>query len=277
MALSSLTDLLVAPKQVGMWQKAVTAGTASVYLAHWLSGTVPGPPSAPTPGVAGAALTQADPGALLSFVNPASGLTYLSGATLSQAFTNDMAVIFLYDRLWHNSGLSATLTTSQTVNSVALPSRCPVKSDPTGRTFNTNGHGVEAWVETYTVMGAGTVAPTISYTDEAGNAGATATAQGWVTGAIVGRSFPFDLAAGDTGVRSIQSYQQTATQTSGTFGLVLRRRLATFVLPLARNTVTVDWPTLMSAVPNDACLEAIYISSSSIATNMGGVLTLAQG
>ncbi len=64
-------------------------------------------------------------------------------------------------------------------------------------------------------MGSGATAPSISYTDQAGNTGNTATAQGWVTTAAINRCFPFALAAGDTGVRSIQSFNNNASHTSG--------------------------------------------------------------
>lgn len=278
MALALVSDLIAAPKQYSPYVKTAIVNVQAIgaWAAGWLNTGVPAAGVAPSSGVAGNTLTSATVGAI-PFVNPASGLTYVvQFAIYHQVLAG--GVIYLYDRLWHNSGLSATLTTSQTVNSVTLPSRCPVASDPTGKTFDALGTSVEAWWEVYVAMGAGTVAPTISYTDEAGNAGATATAQGWVTAAAVGRCFPFDLAAGDRGVRSIQSYQQTATQTSGTFGLVLRRRIAAFPIPQLGSAPALDWSALGApVVPNDACLEVLYCPSSSGALLTVGYLTLAQG
>lgn len=276
MALSTLDDLLGAVQQDIPISKVSTANTgATNWFAWW---RVAGNPSAgtdPSSGVAGQTLTNADAGAL-PFVNPASGLTYLVRMAASMGA---VGVLLLYDRLWHNSGLSPTLTTSQTVNSVALPSRCPVITDPTGQTFDALGHEVEAWFQVMgTAMGAGSVAPTISYTDQSGNAGNTATQQLWGGAMAVNRTSPFSLAAGDSGVRSIQAYQQTATQTSGVFSLVLRRRIATLRLPIANRTGILDWAGLgMPVIPDDAHLELIWLPATTTTISLQADLMLAQG
>ena len=53
--------------------------------------------------------------------------------------------IVLVDRIWHNSGLSATITTSQTVNSNAWPARDDNES--------TNGEGVLVGMEVHAATG----------------------------------------------------------------------------------------------------------------------------
>jgi hypothetical protein len=274
MALTTVDQLTLALKQALPHSKIAATAAQSVgsWFFGWLQAGRPAAGAVPSSGVGGNTVDSTTTGAI-PFTNPASGLTYLAGMSFG---TSISGVLYLYDRLWHNSGLSPTLTTSQTVSSVTLPSRCPVLTDPTGRTFDALGNTVEAWLDVTTVMGAGTVAPTISYTDEAGNAGSTATLQQWITAGAANRAFPFDRAAGDRGVRSIQSYQQTATQTSGAFSLVLRRRLA--MLPVtAKELSSLNWGLLGAVIPDSACLELLYQPDNTNAVGCSGTLLIAQG
>lgn len=182
---------------------------------------VPGPAVAPTPGVAGAALTSYS--GQLSF--PAA----VGGETIHLAKFNGLAAgqagsLLLCDRLWHNSGLSVTLTTSQTVNSAAWPARDDNAS--------TNGEGVLVALEISAATGAGTPTLTLGYTNQAGTASRTANNIISVTASgVIGTTYIFGLQAGDTGVRSIQTYQQSATMTSGTHHLVAFRILEQIDLP----------------------------------------------
>lgn len=276
MAITTADGLLAAmPGQQATILKPMAAMQANgQWFSTWQTAGIPGAGTTPSAGVAGATLVDSDAGGM-PFTNPASGMTYLDRLIL---VSGTQGTAYLYDRLWHNSGLSTTLLTAQTVNSVALPSRCPVLSDPTGETFDTNGNGVEAWFHVYAVMGAGSTAPTISYTDEAGNAGSTGTLQNFVTTAAVGRTFPFSLAAGDRGVRSIQSYTNGATMTSGTFGLVLRRRLASCAIAGANIPTLIDWAASgLPAIPNDTHLELLWVPATATATTLQGDLSLIQG
>jgi len=275
MAITSADQLATGFRQTLSINKIVPPGPgAGNWSAYWLGGPAP-QGSNPTPGVAGVALSDADVGTY-PFTNPGSGLTYLAGVTV---YSTQTGTLLIYDRLWHNSGLSPTTTTAQTVNSVTLPSRCPVKSDPTGRTVDALGNQVEAWFETYgTAMGASTTIPTISYTDEAGNSGNTGTAIAYASAAVAQQCFPFDLAAGDRGVRSIQSYTQSATNTSGVFGLVLRCRIASIKVLGGNEPTVVTWSGAgMPAIPDDAHLEFVGLMSSVNPMSIFGTITLVSG
>lgn len=267
MTISTVDGLIAAfPGQSIAFLKTYPAlQAAGQWYSPWLLAGIPGAGTAPSSGVAGATLTDADAGGV-PFTNAASGVMYLGRFAANSAING---VLMLYDRLWQNSGLSATLLTAQTVNSVTLPARCPVASDTTGETFDTSGNKVEAWLQVMTVLGAGSTAPTISYTDEAGNAGATGTLQNFVTTAAVGRTFPFSLAAGDNGVRSIQSYTNGATMTSGAFSLILRRRLLTVLLAAASMGDVLDWAQVaMPAIAPDSHLELIFIPNATTAATI---------
>ena len=116
MAITTLDLALAGMKPPGYFSKAVT-GTlvaARPFSPFYLAG-VPGAATAPSPGLAGAALTSYA-GQLA--IPAASGNTHLarfSGVASAQA-----GLLLLCDRLWHNSGFTITSTGAQTVNSAAV-------------------------------------------------------------------------------------------------------------------------------------------------------------
>lgn len=122
--------------------------------------------------------------------------------------------LYLMDRQFHRSGLSGTVITAQAINSVALPTRAG------------SGDGNEMWVEIYTTLGATGRTLTITYTNQAGTSGRTAS----VAIPALARatsSYRVPLQSGDTGVQSIQSAILSATTgTAGNFGIILAKRIS---------------------------------------------------
>lgn len=226
----------------------------------------PGAAVAPSPGLTGAALTTYS--GQIPFTNPVSGNTYLARF---QGQVTQPGTLILCDRLWHNSGLVMTVATSQTINSVAFPAR-----DADG---TTNGNQVQIGLEIRTATGAGTPTQTIGYTNQAGTAGKTAV--GILTGvasSAAGTFYPIGLAAGDTGVRSIQTFQFSATWTSGAAGLVAYREIARLELtagntPNAVDALTSGFPRLFdNTVP-----FLIFIPSTTTTSNISGQVIWTQG
>ena len=231
---------------------------------HFYSVGSPGAAVAPTPGVNGAALTTYS--GQIPWTNPGAGNSYLARLALaaSQACT-----ILVCDRLWHNSGLSVTLTSSQAITSPTWPTR-----DINGATL---GHGLLCGVEWSALGGAGTPTVTLGYTDQDGNAGATTTFAA-VTTPIAGTFEMWGLAAGDTGIRSIQSYQANATRTSGTFHMVLYRILAHLSLPAANVAGALDALTSGFVRLYDNTVPfIIQVPSATTLTTMSGQFIVTQG
>lgn len=119
----------------------------------------------------------------------------------------------------------------------------------------THGAGVQAFLTPSVALGAGTPNVQITYTDAAGNAGNTtpttlpisnATApigQIEYSGTGAGKFGPFiPLAAGDSGIQSVQQFSYNVTHTSGTTNLVLCRPLLT--LPMTTIGVAAERDTL---------------------------------
>jgi hypothetical protein len=140
---------------------------------------------------------------------------------------------WLCDRLWHNGGIAIASTSVQSIVSPTWPAR-----DVAG---STNGDGVVLGLEVSAATGAGTPTITVSYTNQAGVAGRTGTnIIATTASASAGAFYPIGLQSGDTGVRSVQSIQLSATWTSGTINLVAYRVLATLESPIASVGTAID-------------------------------------
>ena len=171
--------------------------------------------------------------------NPGSGNAYLARF---QANATQPGTLLLLDRLWHNGGYTITSTSSQSITSPTWPAR-----DNDG---STNGNGVFLAMEISAATGAGTPTITVTYTNQAGTGSRTATNTiATVASSAIGATYLIGLQAGDTGVRSVQSVQLSATWTSGTMNLVAYRVIAALELagafiPNAIDAVTGGMPRL---------------------------------
>ena len=150
MAITTLTQVVdgMLPTVVVAKTAESSANSNSQMLTNWYSVGYPPTATANTSGVSGQALTSSP--AALPFKNPVSGNSYLTGFLSTYYLTinnTSQRSTLMVDRLWENSGLSPTVTTAQTVNSVAWPARDLDES--------TNGRGVFIAVEVSSALGAG--------------------------------------------------------------------------------------------------------------------------
>lgn len=219
---------------------AAMEGIGHWYHSKWYEAGYPGAGVAPSSGINGGAHTS-DPTMVVGqipFVKAAAGAEKrLAGF---EATSDRAGALLLLDRLWTNSGLDVTTTTSQPITPVAAASR-----DADGAAL---GNGVMAAIEVSTVTGnAGAITTvTITYTNEAGTAGRTGTIPSFPITAVAGTFLPFQLQAGDKGVRSIQAFNLGGTSlVSGAIHLVLYRHLAR--LPFSKDggeTIGKAWDQL---------------------------------
>jgi hypothetical protein len=250
-----------------------TMEAAGVLHSLFYSSGAPGAAAAPTPGLGGAALTTY--AGQIPFANaPAQAETRLM--RLSGSATQAGKLI-LCDRLWHNSGIGVTTTTAQTVNSVAWPSRCPPASgvDP-----DALGLGVMVGLEVSTATtNAGAISnTTISYTDSSGNTGNTATMTSWPATAVAGTFVPFQWAAGDNGIRSVQSLTLGTSYAAGTVHLVAFRKLAELPMPLANVGYAIDIITAGGPRLYDGTVPfLLWHPNGTGAVTFNGSIVLTQG
>ncbi len=149
----------------------------------------------------------------------------------------------------------------------------------------TDGAGVQVASVVTTVLGAGTPTNTLSYTNSDGVAGRvnpatlpttkTAAAVGLMdcSGTGSGKYGPFwPLQGGDKGVRSIQSHNQNATQTSGAKALMLMRPL--FDVPIGGIGVFTE-RDLINQLPSfprlhdGACIVPLLYNGAATPANTG--------
>ena len=267
MAITTVDGALAGMRPPEYFAKALTGTLVAgrPMSLDWLAG-MPGAMAAPAPGLAGAALTYY---AGQIPVPAASGNTHL--ARFSGVSSAQGGILMLCDRLWHNSGLVVTTTTAQTVNSAPWPAR-----DKNG--FSA-GNGVYIGLEIVTATGAGVATPTISYTDSQVNAGNTGTMQvAYAASSIAGTFYPFTLAAGDTGVQSIQTCTLGVSMTSGSISLVAYRPLA--MIELAAGGIPNAIDALTSGLPrlyDNTVPFLLYIPQTTTTTLITGSVVYTQG
>jgi len=234
------------------------------YVGGW-----PGAAVAPSPGLAGVALTSY--GGQLPFTNPAPGdATYLAYFEVDASSTCTM---YLVDRLWHNSAIVVTTTTAQVINSVAWP--------PRDRNGSTNGNGVVVGIEVSTATtNAGAIAnTTMSYTNSDGVAGRTATIPNFPATAASSTFVPFSLMTGDIGVQSIQSVTLGTSYASGAIHLVAyltlsRQGVCVANTESAKDATTGSFPLLFD---NTVPFLLVLPTAASAPLTFSGVVVYAQG
>lgn len=229
---------------VTLWDSAGEPSAGSLSIGNTTTGVIP---------------TDATAGAF-AFVNPASGNSYLARA---EAICQNVGTVFVYDRLWHAGSFTSS---AGTINA----------TDSTPIDRGSNGAGVELWAEINTALSALATTITVTYTNQDGTAGRTATCT-LPASAIARRMLPFALQSGDTGIRSIEDVAGSAAPT-GTFNLVLLQMLTEIPLPYPNVPGVMDWADIgMARIYNDACIAMMIQTASGGSGILHGALNIAQG
>lgn len=258
--------------RLSAFYKVGTAPEAAGQWYCWSKDTGnPGAWAVGSPGLNGRATdgtTAGDAGCFL-IANPSTGNNYLTN------FASAASVIcqpWLFDVLWVNTGLVVTTTTAQ---AIAAPTALPAR-DLNG---SSNGEGVWAGilVVTATTNAAAITNTTISYTNSDGTAGKTATISSFPATAVIGTVVWFQLAAGDKGVRSIQSVTLGTSYVAGAISIILARPLANQPNIVA-NVGGVDTPPQNPGVRlyNGTCALPFGLMSATTATTISGSISVME-
>lgn len=246
-----------------VWAHKVGAApeAAGIWHSHHASTGTPGAWSPGTPGVAGRATdgtTTADDG-VLKLPTAGAGLSlYL---TQLQSVATVACQVMVFDFLWVNTGLVVTTTTAQTVNSVAFPAR-DIDGSTTG-----NGVGIAVLVTTATTNAGAVTNMTMSYTNSAGTAGRTATMASFPATAVAGTLVPFQLAAGDEGVQSVQSVTLGTSLVTGAVSLVAYRMIAASPNPVANlSSINTTSPEGVKIEQTAALIPVQYATATTATT-----------
>lgn len=234
----------------------------------------PGAWSPGTPGINGRVTdgTSAADYGCIPIPNASTGSNYLTALEMASSVnhTNDF-----FDVLWVNSGIVVTTTTAQAITTPTLPAR-----DVNGATAG-EGCTIALLVTTVSTNAAANAGITVSYTNSKGVSGRTANLSA-IAGsqlpatAVVGTIIWFQLAAGDTGVQSIQSITLTTTLLTGAVSLMICRDIST----IGTAVVNVSTPKIIGApgikLYNGTCMLHNILCSATTATFFSGSLAVME-
>lgn len=271
MAITTMDGLIAAMQPFGedVVKAAFTGEAAGQYHSSFYLAGRPGAAVAPTPGLNGTHLTSY---AGQIPIPAAVGGTNIHLARLEFSHAGNIGGVTVMDRLWHNSSIAITTTGAQ-----AITFGTPVSRDNNGAAL---GAGVMAALEvsTATTNGSAITNTTISYTNSAGTAGRTGTISSFPATAVAGTFVPFNLAAGDTGIRSIESITLGTSYVSGTIHLVTYREAASIGAPVANTTVSAGPIELgLPRLYDNGVLFLVYTLVGTAAGISNAQLTFAQG
>lgn len=201
-----------------------------------------------------------------------SGRLTIMGARLNPSGIGGQAII-LVDMLNVSGGLSGIVTTAQATN---LPTAALTRF--------TSGEGVMAGLCIWASIGGTATTVTINYTNQAGTPGQISTATqigGTNVANAPSRIIPIPLAAGDKGVRSVESVTLAGTTgTAGNFGVCLFKPLAMMAMNDFQGAHVFDaistggFVGALAEVHPDACLSVFGIGN--VAQAVGGTILLGE-
>lgn len=143
----------------------------------------------------------------------------------------------VYDRLWHAGSVSMTaLATTNFASQPAITQRL------VGGVVSPD---MEIFIEINTAVSATATTIAVGYTNEAGTAGRTTGATATLSGFTNKRVIAMPLQAGDKSVQKIDSVTVGGTvATTGTFNVILARKLAEFDVRVANGLDAQSWDLL---------------------------------
>jgi hypothetical protein len=239
---------------------AATAPVSGRGCSLWEYDGMPAKGDVPT---AGAIPTKSTQGAIPFTAAGGGRDKHLIGASIAPLTAG---VFLLYDRLFHEGGLSGTSTSAQTIQG-STPSPA--------LTRNTGGAGNIAFYEIYTQIGTTSTTLTMTYTNQAGTGSRTSTINiGATSFREATRMQRIPLAAGDSGIRAIEQIQLSATTgTAGNFGITIAQPLAWIPVGAGGTMGWRDYTTGLPGIPvidPNACLSLMFIPNAGTAPELFG-------
>ncbi len=176
---------------------------------------------------------------------------------------------FLADFLWVNNGILPTGVFRQNITSPTFPAR-----DING---STNGDGLNAGLlVTTATTNAGAITNCVLYYNNSNDIGATGTMASFPATAVIGTFVPFQLRAGDKGIRSIQGINLGTTLATGAVSLVVYKMIDNKPIPVANVGSIRNENNPGIKLQSDACLQLIQLASATTATTVAGTINIAE-
>ncbi len=273
MAITTLDGLIAGLQPPQDFLKVTgTMEAAGVMHSLFYATGLPGAAAAPSPGINGAALTSYT--GQIPYSNPVSGNGYLARVSVTGGVAGSLMVC---DRLWHNSGIVSATTTLQGFTTPTFPAR--------DRDGSTNGVGVQMALEVSvaTTNASPITNTTLNYTDSAGNTGNVATITSFPATAVAGTFVPFQLSAGDLGVRAVTAASSGGitlgtSYGTGTVHLVAYRVLAVVPVTVANAAGVADTVSgLLPRLYDNTVPFLVWVPSATTTHTVTGQIVYAHG
>lgn len=263
MAITTINDIVagLSAKQTQRVLKAFTAPKgAGAFESAWLAPGIPGVGVASPAYTAGSGYTcdKSTAGAM-GYIN-AAVQNWLAKLTMVSSV---VGTLIIADRLWSCSGMGFAIGTYTVTTPGALPAR-----------ITDNGVGCELWVEQFAAAGAASGTLTCNYVAPGGGAEA-GVITAVVSAPVIGQMQPVPLQVGSTGVKQLTSVANSATWTSGSWGMTILKRITEVELLGANIGMTLDWALLgLPQIAADACLMFIFLANAATAPVVLGRLEI---
>jgi hypothetical protein len=247
MAVTSVNDIaagLASSQDVRTLKNITALKSNGAFESSWLA---PGYPAAGgtapiyTTG-SGYTCSGATTGAL-PYTN-ASVVNYIAKVSASSTIAG---ILYVYDRLWACSGMGFAAGTYTVTTPGTLPAR-----------VSDSGASAEIWIEQNVAAGAASGSLTVNYLNSSGSARVGSIAA-VVSAPVVGQMQPVPQQGPGRGVSQITSVINSATWTSGSWGVTICKYVAAIPIPLAGQGVALDWAQVgLPTLVNDMCLFYVW-------------------
>ncbi len=266
MAITTVDDIAsalasaTANQRINYLKIMTAAKAAGSFESTWLNPGIPGAGAAPALFNAGSGYTADKSTAGAMKYTNAVTQNYLAKAVATGTVACSLVIA---DRLWACSGMGFAIATYTVTTPGALPAR-----------ITDSGVGCELWVEQYVAAGAASGTLTANYLNTA-SAAKSGVISAVVSAPVVGQMQPVPLQSGDTGISQLTSVANSATWTSGTWGMVILKRVIEIPLILANAGLTLDWASCaLERIPADACLFGFILATTTAGPTILGAFDI---
>lgn len=235
MAITTLAGAIAGEQQPVVYLKNETASLNGLWTDYWTDAVGAGTNVTASANGSTYSSSSTQVAGQIRHINPPSGNSYIATIKFRNAPIGSGVInsAFFVDRLWQGGTYPATTTASQAITTPTFPAR-----DING---STNGDGVVLYMTPTTTFTAITTV-TVTYTNQAGTGGRTATC---VMDSVTNKAVQFfGLDSGDTGIRSIEAVAVSAAQAAGAYILVAVRPLALILGDVGLKTAGDDLITM---------------------------------
>ncbi|MBK8173177.1 MAG: hypothetical protein IPK60_22980 [Sandaracinaceae bacterium] len=262
MAITSIDDIvsgLASQQRIPFMKVMNSAKAAGAWVSGWKAGGFPGAGSDAPAYTAGSGYACDSSTSGAAPYSNASAVNWIARLTGSASVAG---TIILYDRLWSCSGMGFAASTYTVTTPGSLPAR-----------ITDGGIGCEIWIEQFVAAGTASGTVTVTYLDYLGNS-STGVSPTVASAPTLAQMQPVRLQVGALGVSQIVSAQNSATWTSGSYGITVMKRIAEIPINVAGINDVGDWAQVLTSLPDDVCIGIMYHATTTTGAVIMGAASI---